>query len=79
MDKLQEILSHSLITLKVRPNAPKTEIKGMKEDIILLNVKAAPEDNKANIEIIKFFTRLTKKKVRIKQGLTSKLKILQLS
>jgi len=80
MDKdIQDIISHSLVRIKVKPNSAKTEIKGVKDGVLFFNVKAPPEDNKANIEIIKFFTRLTKKKVRIKRGLTSKQKILELS
>jgi len=37
-------------------------------------ISAPPEDNKANIAVIKFFARLTKKNVTIVSGLTSKTK-----
>jgi uncharacterized protein (TIGR00251 family) len=45
-------------------------------DAVRVDVKAKPEDNEANIEIIKFFSKLLKKKVLIKTGLKNKEKIL---
>jgi len=44
-----------------------------------VDVAAPPEDNKANREIIKFFSKLTKKKVTILTGLTSKKKVLRIA
>jgi len=41
-----------------------------------VNIKAKAEQNKANIEIIKFFSKLLKKRVRIIKGLKSREKIL---
>ena len=65
------------INIKVRTNAPETKIT--KEDnLIYLDVHAKPENNQANIEIIKFFHRLYKKPVTIVAGLTSKKKILEI-
>jgi len=42
-----------------------------------VNIKEKAEDNKANIEIIKFFSKLLKKKVKIIKGLKSKEKVLK--
>lgn len=41
-----------------------------------VDVAARPLENEANIEIVKFFSRLVKKQVRILSGLTSKEKVL---
>ncbi len=41
-----------------------------------VKIKAPAQDNKANIAIIKFFSKLSGKKVRIIRGLKSKLKTL---
>lgn len=41
-----------------------------------VDVAARPSENEANFEIVKFFSRLTKKQVRILSGLTSKEKVL---
>ena len=43
-----------------------------------VNIKEKAEDNKANIEIIKFFSKLLKKKVKIIKGLRSKEKIIKI-
>ncbi len=63
----------------VKPNSDKNKIINYDEDRNELKIEiAAPaEDNKANIEIIKFFRKLTRKNVRIKSGLTSRNKLLE--
>jgi len=68
----------SSFTIKVKPNTKKTEITKVKDNIIHLNVKAPAEANKANIDVIKFFTKLLKKKVKIVKGLTSREKVLKI-
>ncbi len=55
-----------------------TEIVSEKEDCIEINVKGAREKGEANIEIIKFFTRLHKKPARIVKGFTSKRKVIEI-
>ncbi len=69
------------IKIIVKPNAKKDELLGFDEErqAYKVAIAAPPEDNKANIAVIKFFTRLTKKKVTIVTGLTSKQKILNIS
>jgi len=76
---MEFILSLSSFTIKVKANAAKTEITGVEGSILKVSVKAPAENNRANIEIIKFFSKLTKKQVKIKKGLTSKTKVLQLT
>ena len=75
---IDQYIKNDHLKILVKPNSPKTEI--VEYDVAKLalkvNVHARPEDNAANIEIIKFFTKLLKKKVRIKSGLKSKEKIL---
>ncbi len=65
------------ITIHAKPNSKKTEIMGIKDGIYQVAVKAPPEDNKANCEIIRFFRKITKKQVRMLKGFTSKTKVLQ--
>ena len=47
-------------------------------NIVYLNVKGMPIDNEANVEIIKFFSKLTGKRVKIVFGLKSKKKVVDL-
>jgi len=65
----------------VKPNSDKNEILGYipEKQALKVAIKAPPENNKANIEIIKFFNRLTKKQTHIITGLTSKEKLLKFS
>lgn len=78
---IKDHLKKRTLKIIVKPNSNKTEIIKLNEDkkALIINVKSPPEKGKANIEIIKFFTKLLKKKVLIKSGLSSKEKILQIS
>lgn len=46
------------------------------KDALVVEIKAQVQENKANIEVVKFFSKLLKKDVRIKSGLKSKEKVL---
>ncbi|MBW2984516.1 DUF167 domain-containing protein [Candidatus Woesearchaeota archaeon] len=65
----------------VKPNSSKNKIVGFDKEkqAYRIEIKAKPEANKANVEIVKFFTKLTKNKVKIVKGLRSKEKILKIS
>ena len=66
-----------IISVKVKPNAHKTEI--VSEGAVLeVAVAAPPENNRANIELIKFLEKKFKKKARIIRGLTGKNKLVSL-
>lgn len=66
------------LTIKVIPNAPKTEVVGqMDNGVIKIKICAPPEKGKANQELIQFlaaFFHVTKGAVRITSGTTSRLK-----
>jgi uncharacterized protein (TIGR00251 family) len=64
--------------LNVRPGAPKTQITKEEEGVVFLDVKARPENNEANLEVIKFFHKKYKKPVSIVGGLKSRKKILEI-
>lgn len=66
------------INIKVRTNAPETKITKEESGTVYLDIKAKPENNKANIEIIKFFSRLYKKPATIIAGLRSNRKVLEI-
>ncbi|MBW2989569.1 DUF167 domain-containing protein [Candidatus Woesearchaeota archaeon] len=63
----------------VRANSPKNEVLGYDREkgAYRVNIKAKPQDNKANVEIIRFFSRTLKKKVSIVKGIKSREKILR--
>mgnify|MGYP001583563086 CR=1 FL=1 len=66
-----------IIKIKVKPNSGKQSIE-KKGESYLVNVKSPAENNRANIEMIKLFGNYFKKSVRIKLGLTSKNKIIEI-
>ena len=47
-----------------------------KSSVCRVNIKEKAENNKANLEIIKYFSRLIGKRVRIIKGLKSRKKLL---
>ena len=63
----------------VKPNSPKNKILSYDKNkqAYKVNIKAKPEDNKANIEIIKFFSKILKKRIKIVKGLKSKVKVIK--
>ncbi|MBN2112299.1 DUF167 domain-containing protein, partial [Candidatus Woesearchaeota archaeon] len=63
MDINKYIVNGKLI-IQVKANSPKTKITGFDDakKVLRLDVHAHPEKGKANAEIIKFFSRLTKKR-----------------
>jgi hypothetical protein len=63
----------------VKPNSSKNEVLGYDKirGAYRVAIKAKPENNKANIEIIKFLSKLLKKKVRIIAGLKGREKLIE--
>jgi hypothetical protein len=68
-----------IITVKVKPNAPETKFISQGENEFTIAIAAPPEQNKANIELIKFLSRHFKAEIKILRGLKSKTKIVRLT
>jgi len=66
------------IKIKVKTNQRSSKILAYDEatKTFKVAIAAKPENNKANEEVIKFFTRMLKRPVKIKTGFTSKEKLL---
>ncbi|MBD3248827.1 YggU family protein [Candidatus Woesearchaeota archaeon] len=77
---LEKYIKNNQLVILVKPNSPKNEILGhdKEKDALKVNIKASPEDNKANKEIIKFFRKILKKEIKIAKGLKTKKKILKI-
>ena len=65
------------ISVKIKPNASENKIIE-KGEIWKINIKSAPQDNKANIELMKFLRKELKQNVRIIRGLKSREKLIEL-
>lgn len=75
---VDEFINKGKLKIIVKPNSSKNQIIGYdsNRDALRVNIKAPAENNKANIEVIKLFSKLTKKEIKIVSGLTSKKKVL---
>jgi uncharacterized protein (TIGR00251 family) len=70
-----------LLDIKVTPNASKSALGDVKENRLVVRIAAAPEDGKANEELISFlakFLKLPKKDIVLQSGEKSRLKTLRL-
>ena len=79
-EDIVKYLKNGNLAIIAKPNSPKTEIIGWDEsrNALKINVRARPEDNKANEEIVRFLSKQLKKKVSIKSGFRSKEKLLRI-
>lgn len=75
---LEKYIKNNSLKIIVKPNSPRNEILSYdpNKKAVRIAVKAAPEKGKANHELIKFISKLLKKKAAIISGLKSREKIL---
>ena len=80
-NQINSYIKNNLLKILVKPNSSKSEITGYDDSkqAIKVNIKAPADKNKANLEIVKFFSKLLKKEVKIKSGLRSKEKTLRIN
>ena len=77
---ISQLIKETKLTISVKANSAKTKIRSWdpEKKVLKIEIKSPAEKNKANLEIIKFFSRLLKKNVKIISGCTSKTKVLKL-
>lgn len=74
---LTKFICHNTLTVKVIPSAGRMELQE-ENGKLKLYLKSAPEKNKANMELIKFFKKKYHLSVRIKAGEKSREKVLEI-
>lgn len=67
-----------IINVKVKTNSAEQRIE-KKDDLYEVRLKSAPENNKANVELIKLLQKYFNKHVKIKSGTSSRKKIVEVS
>ncbi len=74
------MIKDNVFSVIVKPKSKKTEFLGFDKDknAYKIALKAPAQNNKANIELVRFLSKLTGKNARIKSGLKSKLKIIEI-
>ncbi|MBU1111469.1 MAG: DUF167 domain-containing protein [archaeon] len=82
--KLKQYINNNLLKLKVIPNSSKLELveeipeNTKQKPLLKLYLKAVPDKNKANLELIKFFKKEYQLKVEIKSGTKSREKTIRI-
>lgn len=66
-----------ILEVKVKPNSSKQELISLGEGKYELYIKSPPENNKANLELIKVMSKHFKKEIKILRGKTSRSKIIE--
>jgi len=72
---------HIVFCLKVTPNAAKNQVKEIWNDLLKVQIKAAPSDGVANQELTNFFAKMfsvKKQQVEIISGTTNRIKKVRL-
>jgi uncharacterized protein (TIGR00251 family) len=70
-----------LLEIKAVPGASKTELAGIKDGRLRIRLAAAPEDGKANAELLNFLSKALdcpKRDLRLVSGEKSRLKVVAL-
>lgn len=77
---LEQYIINNKFHVFIKPKARATEILGYNKEkqAMIIAVKAVPEKGEANKELVKFLTKLLRRKVIIKSGLTSRSKVMQI-
>lgn len=76
MEEVALPISNSRLSVRAKPNARKTSITKVEGSTVFIDIAAPPEDNKANLELLKFLRCHTCRSCRIQSGATSKNKII---
>ncbi|OIO63484.1 YggU family protein [Candidatus Woesearchaeota archaeon CG1_02_33_12] len=74
-------IKQGIIKVILKPNSPKSRIVKLdsEREAYLIDIKAPAQDNKANIELVKFLSRELKKDVKIIKGFKNREKLLRIS
>ena len=77
---LSDYLVNNRLHISVKPNAKKTEVLSYDPatHVVKIAVSAPADKDKANKELLKFVSRILKKKVSFVSGLRSKEKVLEI-
>jgi len=74
-------LLETTISMRVRPNSARNEVVDVTDGVYLVKISAPPVKGKANKELIAFLSRLlgvSKSRVNILKGYTSRNKVIAL-
>jgi hypothetical protein len=70
------------LSVQITPNAKKTEVIGVLEDVLKIRLQAQPIEGKANEALIRYIAdtlNIPKSAVHITHGLTNKRKVIEIA
>ena len=73
---------HFTVTIKIIPKASNNKIIGYEDEKLKIKINKPPDKNKANIELLKFLSKILKlsiSNIEIIKGKTSRIKLLKIS
>jgi uncharacterized protein (TIGR00251 family) len=81
LEDLTKFITGGVLRVYAKPGKKKSAIVGFDESkhAIVVEIGAPAEDNKANVELVKFISKNLKMNVVMKSGFTSKEKVLLVS
>ncbi len=75
-EDILKLIKNNILEIIVKPNSKKQNIT-IQDNKIKVEIRSLPEENKANLEIIRIFEKISSRKVQIIKGRTSKNKVLR--
>ena len=75
---IKDYVVDNKVTVIVKPNSKKNEILGFADGRVKIAVAAPADKDKANKELIKFFNKEFKTRIRIIKGIKSREKVLEI-
>ena len=73
---ITQYIKNRRLNIIVKPNSVKNKIVKVENEILRVEIKAPAFHGKANLEVVKFFSKLLSKRVKIVKGLKNKRKVL---
>lgn len=81
IDEFKKEIAKGRVLVRVRPNVRKSCLVGFDDGrkAWLLDIAAPAEDNQANVEVVRFLSKMVGVRVRIRSGLTSRQKYVEIA
>lgn len=74
---LERLASSGFLKVKVKPDSSETKVRKVEGNVVFVDVKAPPVEGKANAELLRFLRKILKRKVSIRLGESSRIKIIK--
>lgn len=79
MMNVSDYIKNDKLKVRIKPNSDKNEVEGYDESrgVVVVRISEPARDNKANKELVRYFSDILGRRVRIKAGASSRTKLLE--